>query len=155
MFTRREAMAIGGTGVTAALAGCETLTPSDDSSDEPPLSLRIINYTHDLQDIKVEIIDPDVNEYPEAVVYRLPSDSPEVRVEIPPAPEGEAFAKPRTFKDIAETRTYTVRSRILGDPTERWRHFHYKPMSNTDDHFIILRIYKDKETNKDVIKFGS
>ena len=140
--TRREAIAIGASGIATALAGCQALTSSDDSM----MDLKVTNYTPDQQSIVVRIIDPEKTEWPEAVEYRLPQNGSDF--EMPPASEGEEnnYTANR-FEDIAEPKRYTVEVRVQYDSVvqhdtvaDKMEHFHYIPASSASPFIAIYPI---------------
>jgi len=147
-ITRREAIAIGASGIATALAGCQALTSSDDSM----MDLKVTNYTPDQQSIVVRIIDPEKTEWPEAVEYRLPQNGSDF--EMPPASEGEEnnYTANR-FEDIAEPKRYTVEAWLHDDSTAAdWKHFHYIPSGN-DGEQIWIGIYQDEQKDDSIIDF--
>ena len=131
--TRREAIAIGASGIATALAGCQALT----SSDDPMMNLTVANYTPDQLSIAVRVIDPEKTEWPEAVEYRLPQSDDALFFDMPPASEGEdSDVTSKIFEDIAEPKRYTVEAWLHDDSTAAdWKHFHYIPTS-TESLFI-------------------
>lgn len=146
-FSRREAIAMGGSGLVTALAGCQAL-----ASDDPMVTLQINNATPDPQEIQVQIVDPEVDDHSEALVYR-PTD--EYALEIPPASDGEEDEHTsRVFEDVAESKRYTVYARVIDDDgPEQWRHFHYIPPGALSGHKIMIAIYQDEHTGDGVIEF--
>jgi len=137
--TRREAIAIGASGIATALAGCQALTSSDDSM----MDLMLANYTPDQLSIAVRVIDPEKTEWSEAVEHRLPQSDDALFFDMPPASEGEdSDVTSKIFEDIAEPKRYTVEVRVRYDSVvqhdtvaDKMEHFHYIPTS-TESLFI-------------------
>lgn len=142
---RRKAIAVGVSGLATALAGCQALSSSDDSST---LDLTVNNQTPDPQQVDVEVIDPEEDDS-EALVYELSKDSGDPAgeyVEIPADSE-------QTFEDVAEDKRYTIRATV-DRAFDKWRHYHYTTGPVDYDGQVFVLIARLPETGRDVIRFG-
>ncbi|GAB3680760.1 hypothetical protein GCM10028857_03900 [Salinarchaeum chitinilyticum] len=150
-FTRREAIAFGGSGLATALAGCQ----ESSSGESSPLHLKIVNHTPDPQEIEVEVVDPSEDDASEALVYST-TDAARRVVEIAAGTEGDEDSfTARTFEDIAELRSYTVYARLPQSGPDRWRHFHYVPPEDREYYQIFIRIYQRDDSQGSYVQFDN
>lgn len=130
--TRRDALRLTGCAVTAALSGCQVPL----LSDQHRVDLRLFNYTADPQQVKIEFLRTDRQEYNDANVFSR-------EYEVPSPPEDES-AGTLMDEDIVDRRPYILRAQPhYGNG--QWHHYHYFPGESTSgpEHaYVAVRLYR-------------
>lgn len=136
-FTRREILVASGTVVTAGLSGCQTPLFSETAS----IDIELFNYTADPQQVQIQVLRTDRDEYGEAEVFSR-------NFEVPAPAEDESAGTVRE-ENIVERRPYLLRARPKNG-NGQWHHHHYYLSGSTTDEdsaYFDVRLYREEATD--------
>lgn len=141
--SRRRALLLGAGAVSAPISGCSVLSGSQDHE----ITLRFANYTGRENTVRLRLIDPDADDYGDALASAH-------EVTVPVAAEGETAGTVLESTTVPRQR-YVVRT-LLKYGNRKRDHYHFVPGENSTDRSeskITVGIYEDGATGDYYVTF--